>query len=104
MAKPKGKSSAKGGGGKTKGGFLAAFVATVALVAVVAMAWDAYGLDGYSPSFAVSGWPMVGALVLVGACGLAYWRGGKPALWGVVAATCGAALVLAWLTDSLPRP
>lgn len=103
MAKPR-KPSGGGGRSKANGGFLAAFLATLALVVLSALAWDAYGLDGYSPRVSLSGWPVVVGLVLVAGCGIAYWRGGKPALWGVVAATGGAALVIAYLTDSLPRP
>lgn len=105
MAKPKGKSApARSGGGKSKGGFVAAFAVTLGLVVLFALAWEAYGLDGYTPNVALAGWPAMIALGLALVCGVAYWRGGKPALWGVVAATCGAALVVAYLTDSLPHP
>src|SRR5581483_5508170 len=94
-------SPGKGSGGKASGPFLAAFVA---LVALVALAWDAYSLDGYTPRVSLSGWPMVGALAALAVGIVAYWRGGKPAVWGVLAAAGAVGLVLAWLTGSLPSP
>jgi hypothetical protein len=103
-AKRGGSPGKGGGGGKASRPFVVAFALTVLLVALAALLWDTYGWDGYTPHVALSGWPAVGALVAFGFAVLAYWRGGKPAVWGFLAAAGVVGLVLAWLTDSLPAP
>jgi hypothetical protein len=99
-----GKPRAKGSkAGKAARPFLMAFLLTVALAALVLVLWNVYGWDGYSPRVAFTGWPAIGALAVAGLLAVAYWRGGKPAFWGALAAALVAGGALAWATDALPR-
>jgi phosphoglycerol transferase MdoB-like AlkP superfamily enzyme len=104
--KPKGggegKRRASSKGGKAARPFVIAFVATCAVALLFALFWRAYGWDGYAPRVALSGWPAVGALAVVVFLGVTYWRAGKPAFWGALVATIGAAALLVWATDALP--
>lgn len=100
-AKPKSRSSKAG---KAARPFGVAFALTVALVVLLALLWKVYGLDGYTPRITFTGWPALGVLAIAALGGFAYWRGGKPAFWGVLVAVVAAAVAVAYATDAVAFP